>query len=121
MDIRDLEDREAFAGGGDGRRAILLRGEGLTHQLGAVGETGGDGALREIVGGDDLKVMSGGGFRQAGLLGFCGERLREGLGGLRLLVAHHGGEDGAAYLVKGLGVRGLLLFGLDDVIAELAS
>ena len=121
LDVRDLEDGKAFAGGGDGGRAILLGGEGLAHQLRAVGETGSDGALREIVGGDHLQVMRGGGLGEAVLLRFAGERLREGLGGLRFLVAHQGGEDGAAHLVEGLGVRGLLLFGLDDVIAELAS
>ena len=119
VDVRDLEDGEAFAGGGDGGRPILLRGEGLAQQLRAVGESGRDGALREIVGGDDLQVMSGRGLRETVLLCFCGERCSEGLRCLRFLVAHHGGEDGAAHLVKGSGVRGLLLFGLDDVIAEL--
>ncbi len=70
VDVRDLEDGEAFAGGGDGGRSILLRGEGLAQQLRAVGESGRDGALREIVGADDLQVVSGGGLREAGLLGF---------------------------------------------------
>src|ERR1700733_11139372 len=64
-------------------------------------------------------MMGGRGLGETALLGFAGERLCVCLSGLRFLVTHHGGEDGAAHLVKGFGASSLLLLGLDDVIAEL--
>src|ERR1700740_724943 len=93
--IRYLEYGEAFAGGGDGGWAIFLRGKGVTHHLGAVGEARKDRALRKKVGADYLQVMRSRGLVEASLLRLVRERSSVRLGSLSFLVANHRGEDRA--------------------------
>ena len=118
-DAGDLEDGETFAGGGELRRIALLGLEGLGDDLRAVGQRG-DHALRcDQRRGDDLQMMRRGGLLQAVLDGLGGERLRVVLFGLGGLLADQRGLDGGQDFVERLGVRGLPLLHLDDVIAEL--
>ena len=68
-----------------------------------------------------MQAVRGGGLVEAVLLGFGGELLCEVCcGGAGLLLLENGTIE-AFTSASGLVLRGLLLFGLDDVVAELRA
>jgi hypothetical protein len=118
-DAGDLEDGVAFAGGGEAGRIALLGGEGLGDDLRAVGQAGDDALF--LSGGvvttsdDGLRRSWRGRSWRLRWPATARRRIRPAASFWRISVD----LDGGLHFAEGLGVRGLALLNLDDVIAEL--
>ena len=121
LDISYLIDGVAVAGGCDLGRSVFRCAKGSGEELRSVSEIGNHCRLREEVGGNHLQVVCGSSGGKATLRGFGRQLLRECLLCLRLLLAGERGGNLRLDFSQRTGMCRLLLFSLNDVIAELGA